>query len=70
MWTTVLPPLGTLGVLAGHRIWKRFLIYASGSFSEAKPSTDSVLHPVACKLTTFYMHLPSLNWEVTRLDAQ
>ena len=58
------------GVAAGHTTWKRFLTYAPGSFSQGKPSRDHALHPVACKWPTFCMPLPSLNWEVIRLDAQ
>lgn len=57
-------------VVAGHVIWKRFLTHAPGSFSEGKPSTEHALHPVACKWPMFCMPLPSLNWEVIRLDAQ
>jgi len=51
------------GAVAGHALWKRFLMYASGSFSEGKPPTDHVLHPVTCKQPTFCIPLPSLNWE-------
>lgn len=46
-------------VAAGHMIWKRFLKYAPGSFSEGKPSPDNALHSVGCKWPTFCMPLPS-----------